>query len=234
MRILPSVIRRVARQLGYEIIPTKALLPAAVRADYDRVLDSIGAYSFKFLDVRTFLTTTLLRAYRLGLHSSQPLSVLDVGTGVGYFPFICEHYGHSAIAIDRDGNRVFEDVTRWLGVDRRSCEIKAGTALPQLGKRFDLVTAFMVNFDRFSERGYAPWGVSEWEFFLKDIVENHLRSGGRLVLQLNPHTHSQKDVLRYFSNRGAIITNDWVEFRNLIEVPTAIRRPTKDTLASIA
>lgn len=219
MHILRSSIRRVIQKFGYEIVPTKALLPKSVRGDYDRVLDSIGSYSFKFLDVRTFLTATLLRAHRLGLHKSRPLSVLDIGTGVGYFPYICAHYGHSAIAIDRDGNRVFEDVTKWLGIDRRPWEIKAGTPLPPLGKRFDLVTAFMVNFDRFTEREYAPWGVDEWEFFLRDIGANQLSPGGRLVLRLNPHTLGQKEVLRYFGGLGAIITNDWVEFRNLAEVP---------------
>lgn len=208
-------IKSTLRTFGYEIIPTKALLPRDVRDDYDRVLESIGAYSFKFLDVRTFLVTTLLRAHRLGLHKSPPQSILDLGTGVGYFPFICAHYGHSAVAIDRDGNRVFEDVTKWLGVDRRAYEINAGERLPHFGKRFDLVTAFMVNFDRFPNRDYAPWGISEWEYFLRDVAENQLRPGGRLVLVLNPHTSTQETVLRYFRGKGAVITRNWVDFRDL-------------------
>jgi SAM-dependent methyltransferase len=208
-------IRGIFRKFGYELVPTKALLPREVRDDYDRVLESIGAYTFKFLDVRTFLTITLLRAHRLGLHKSPPLSVLDLGTGVGYFPFICAHYGHMAIALDRDGNRVFEDVTKWLKVDRRCWEIKAEKPLPVLGRRFDLVTGFMVNFDRFSEQQYKPWGVNEWDYFLRDVAEKQLRPGGRLVLLLNPHTTRQEHVLRYFRAKGALVANDWVEFRDL-------------------
>jgi hypothetical protein len=215
MATLRSSIKRVLRQFGYEIVPTKASLPKEVRGDYDRILETIGSYSFKFLDVRLFLTGALQHAHRLNLHSSPPLSILDVGTGVGYFPVVCSHYGHSAIAIDRDGNRVFEDVTKWLGVDRRSHEIRAGQRLPDLGKRFDLITAFMVNFDRFSEREYAPWGIGEWEFFLHDLAENQLAAPGRLVLRLNPHTMSQKVVLAYFRAKRAAVTGNWVDFPDL-------------------
>ena len=132
-------VNRVFRKLGYEIVPTKARLPKEVRQDYDRVMTVMGSYTFKFLDVRTFLTATLLNAYRLGLHNSAPLSILDLGTGVGYFPVVCAHYGHSVIAIDRDGNRIFEEFPIWLGVDRRTHEIRAGEPLPVMETRFDLV-----------------------------------------------------------------------------------------------
>jgi SAM-dependent methyltransferase len=219
-------VNRVFRKLGYEIVPTKARLPKEVRQDYDRVLATIGAYTFKFLDVRTFLTATIQNAHRLGLHTSTPLSILDLGTGVGYFPVVCAHYGHSVIAIDRDGNRVFEDVTRWLGVDRRSHEIRAREPLPQMERRFDLITAFMVNFDQFIETDLSPWGVEEWGYFLRDVAANQLLPNGRLVLRLNPHTASKSDILSYFRAEGAEITKDWVEFN-------ALARQSARTLAGV-
>ena len=210
-------INRICRKLGCEIVPTKARLPKPVRQDYDRVLNAIGPYTFKFLDVRTFLTATLGYAYRLGLHESPPLAILDLGTGAGYFPVVCEFYGHIAIAIDRPGNPVFEDVTRWLNVDRRVHEIRAYQPLPFLERRFDLVTAFMLNFDQYFDRDYAPWGIEEWDFFLSDVAENQLLPNGRLVLRLNPHTTKHSNILKYFQTKGAEITNDWVEFRSLAQ-----------------
>jgi SAM-dependent methyltransferase len=205
---------RVFRRLGYEIVPTRARLPREVRNDYDEVLKTIGPYTFKFLDVRTFLTATLGYAYRLGLHKSAPLSILDLGTGTGYFPVVCAHYGHRAIGIDRHGNRVFEDVCEWLGVDRRTHEIRGGKPLPVLETQFDLVTAFMVNFDQFIEGDFSPWGVDEWDYLLRDIAENQLRPNGRLVLRLNPHTTRNAEVMGFLWSKGGKITNDWVEFPN--------------------
>ena len=205
-------VNRVFRKLGYEIVPTKARLPREVRPDYDCVMTIIDPYTFKFLDVRTCLTATLLNAYRLGLHNSAPLSILDLGTGVGYFPVVCAHYGHRVIAIDRDGNRIFEEFPKWLGVDRRSHEIRAGEPLPVMETRFDLVTAFMVNFDQYIDRDLSQWGVDEWRYFLRDVAQNQLLPNGRLVLHLNPRTTQRADILSYFRAEGAEITKGWVEF----------------------
>jgi hypothetical protein len=183
--------------------------------DYEPILEILGKYRFKFLDVKTFLPTTISRAYFLGLHQFRKLSILDIGTGVGYFPVVCKYYGHSAIAIDQDSNQVFEDVTKWLNVDRRTWEIRAFEPVPSMGQRFDLITAFMVNFDRVKESNYEPWGPEEWEFFLSDMAQNHLEDGGRLVLLLNPHTRKNSAVLEYFATRGAKFKENWVEFNKL-------------------
>ncbi|MGH7650557.1 MAG: class I SAM-dependent methyltransferase [Gemmatimonadaceae bacterium] len=190
-------------------------MPREVREDYDRLLSEIGPYTFKFLDVRSFLTTPFRYAHRLGLHKSAPLSILDLGTGIGDFAVVCAFYGHKVIAIDRDGNPVFEDVTKWLGVDRRSHEIRARENLPTLETRFDLITGFLVNFDQYLESAMRPWGVEEWDFFLRDIAENQLMPNGRLVLRLNPHTTDSPEVMGFLWSKGGEITNDWVEFPNL-------------------
>jgi SAM-dependent methyltransferase len=209
------VVRSVARRLGYEIIPVEAALPRPLRADYQPLLEVLGSYRFKFLDVKTFLPTTMARAHRIGLTTSSGLDILDIGTGAGYFPVVCKYYGHRAMAIDRDGNPVFEDVTRWLDVDRRSCEIHAFEPIPDLGRAFDLVTAFMVNFDRYEPPEYRPWGPSEWEFFLTDVARRHLKDGGRLVLLLNNHTRDLPSVMQFFADRAGRVDGSWVEFQTL-------------------
>jgi hypothetical protein len=212
---IKSLVRRMIRRWGYELTPIQAALPKAVKADYDPILDILGKYRFKFLDVKTFLPTTIKRAYQLGLHQSKPQHILDIGTGVGYFPVVCKYYGHTAIAIDQDGNEVFEDATKWLKVDRRHWEIKPFEPIAFLGQRFDLITAFMVNFDRVKESDYETWGIKEWEFFLSDLAENHLNDGGRLVLLLNPQGRENAGVLKYFAEKGATIKEGWVEFKTL-------------------
>jgi hypothetical protein len=219
--ILNPLIRKTLRALGFEVIPTTAALPREVRGDYEAILDSMDRYSFKFLDVKTCLPVVIKRAHGLGLHRSPPLDILDIGTGVGFFPVVCKHYGHRVVAIDRDGNQVFEDVTKWLAVDRRSWEITPFQPLPGLGLKFDLVTAFMVNFDRVDGADDAPWGVPEWTFFLRDLGANHLVEGGRVALLLNAHTMQVGEVMAYFASVGADIRGGWVVFRSL----AALREP---------
>lgn len=202
-----SLIRRALRAFGYDLVPVQAALPREVRADYEAILDAIGRYSFKFLDARTFVPETINRACALDLNRSRPLDVLDIGTGVGYFPVVCKHYGHRAIAIDRDGNSVFEDATRWLGVDRRSWTIQKFTSLPDLGRRFDLVTSFMINFDR---AGDTHWGVDEWSYFLGDLFSNQLKPGGRVAFLLNEHTLRHRQVRELFAKHGRRVSGIWV------------------------
>jgi SAM-dependent methyltransferase len=208
-------LRSLIRRCGYELIPVQASLPREVKGDYEAVLAEIGEYSFKFLDVKTFLPMTIRRAWRLGLHKPPPLDVLDLGTGVGYFPVVCRHYGHRAVAIDLDINPVFRDATKWLGVDRRVWEIRRFEPLPSLGKRFDLVTAFMVNFDRVREQGNEPWGPDEWGFFLSDVARNQLKQSGRLALLLNSHTERLPGVIEYFKGKAASIDLPWVVFTSM-------------------
>lgn len=214
LSIVKSYARKALRRLGYELIPTKAALPKEVRDDYEPVVHRLGEYSFKFLDLKTFVPITLKRAHHLGLHESPPLDILDIGTGVGFFPVICDYYGHRCVAIDRDGNQVFEDATKWLQVDRRSWEITRRVPIAPLGKRFDLITAFMVNFDRDKDADYKTWPPEDWEFFLRDLVDNHLKPGGRIALLLNPHTRATKEVVDYLRTQGDVDRDAfWVIFK---------------------
>jgi SAM-dependent methyltransferase len=209
-----SLTRRVIRHWGYELTPVQAAMPKAVRSDYEPLMEILGTYRFKFLDVKTFLPLTIARAYFIGLHESKGLDILDIGTGTGYFPVVCKYYGHNPIAIDWDGNEVFKDVTRWLAVDRRSWYIKPFQPIPSLGQRFDLVTAFMVNFDRMG-MDRKPWTTKEWDFFLFDLACTHLKDGGRVVLLLNDHSYKVKSVMEYFSLKGARVDGAWVDFKTL-------------------
>lgn len=205
----------MVRKCGYELTPVQAAIPKAGRADYEPILEILGPYRFKFLDVKTFLPMNISRAHSIGLHESKGLDILDLGTGTGFFPVVCKYYGHNAIALDRNGNQVFEDVTKWLDVDRRTWYIMPFHAIPYQGQRFDLVTAFMVNFDRLGTPDRRPWTTKEWDFFLFDLACNHLKDGGRVVLLLNERTLKVPSVMEHFAKKGAHVDGAWVDFKTL-------------------
>src|ERR1051326_3821782 len=82
---------------------------------------------------------------------------------------------------------------------------------PRLGK-FDVVTAFLICFNRHKQRDV--WGVPEWEFFLDDLAK-HLTRRGRVWLELNQEydgTFYTPELKQFFQKRGAKIDRHKVVF----------------------
>ena len=51
----------------------------------------------KYFAIKGYMLENLRYIYRLGLqNSSRPVHILDIGTGFGYFPFLCHYFGHTA------------------------------------------------------------------------------------------------------------------------------------------
>ena len=67
----------------------------------------------------------LYSAYELGLHRARPRRVLDLGTGCGYFPYICNYFGHTAVTADLDDVPMYNEITQFLRLDRRVLSIRA-------------------------------------------------------------------------------------------------------------
>jgi SAM-dependent methyltransferase len=140
------------------------------------------------------------------LHRRRTCDVLDLGTGCGYFPFVCRHYGHRALALDLESNELYNEMIELLGIDRRPCTIEAGVPLPRFETRFDWVTGFMVCFNNHYRDD--PWGPAEWEFFLRDVLDNVLKPDGRLLLELNPGRDDgfiSPEVEKVFVRAGASV-----------------------------
>jgi hypothetical protein len=60
--------------------------------------------------------------------------------------------------------------------------------LPDLGKKFDVVTGHRVCFHRIAreEDGqWLEWSLADWEFFVDDIRTRFLKPNGRLLLEFN-------------------------------------------------
>src|SRR2546423_12266403 len=125
----------------------------------------------------------------LWLDRSAPLSILDLGCGAGYFAHICKLFGHDAMGLDMDEEPLYRETLQLLNVKRVVSRIEAQAPLPDLGQRFDLVTATRVcfQFKRWPEKANRQeWSCEDWRFFINDIRTRFLKPHGRLFLQFNP------------------------------------------------
>jgi hypothetical protein len=188
----------------------------AIRAKYDP-----SQLYYKYLNAEKHIRVNLGRAYALGLHQMTGLNILDIGTGSGFFPFVCAYFGHRAISIDKGDNPIFDDMIGLLQVDRTVSSVQAFQRLPDLGRQFDLVTAFRGVFHRINK---PVWGVPEWTFFLNDVASDLLLDDGRLFMDLNRGSDKrpyQENVRKLFLSYGARLSGTKVYFPSMKAFQTA-------------
>ena len=101
----------------------------------------------KYLDVRHNLTEMVGEADKLGLLDSPPIRALDIGCGAGYFLFTLKNAGHDVLGLDLPDTPLYTDVVKMLGVPRIEHRVVKQQPLPDLGKPFDLISAFSIVFD---------------------------------------------------------------------------------------
>lgn len=173
-----------------------------------------GPSASKYLDAERWIRVCARRAVALDLdycgpHADPPLSVLDIGTGAGYFPFICRELGHDATATDHpQRDPIYRALTSMLGLEVHGEVIEHGAPFAVV-PTYDLITAFMVTFNRHREP--EPWGVDEWSWFL-EVAIGTLLPGGRLVLELNREPDGRcytPELEALFRERGATFTARW-------------------------
>jgi len=191
----------------------------------------------KFLDMRKWISRKIKAAHSLDLHKSEPLRILDIGSGPGYFAYVCQHLGHEVVATDVGNNPLYNELIDLLGIERIVCTIKPLEPLPDYGTRFDLVTAQKACFhimdgekdwdpqqwhDYLAELTRCPdgkiWGVPQWRFFLRDLAENHISPGGRVHLNLNTdlegHVFSG-ELVEFFRSHGGSVDRKNVYFASM-------------------
>jgi len=103
----------------------------------------------KYADLKRSLARAWKEAKRLGLDSSPPLDILDIGMDPGFFLYVCKRLGHRGVGLDQPGHfPMWQGLRQWLGV-RCHIEhaIKSNEKLPADTGRFDLVTAFRDQFN---------------------------------------------------------------------------------------
>jgi SAM-dependent methyltransferase len=194
-----------------------AIVKTIDREKFDKIharyrVDNPGDTPAKYLDLPTWLDANLRRIRDLELDLGRRRRVLDIGSGSGYFLYICGLLGHDAVGLDLDDMPMFNETIALLGVKRVVWRVRAFVPLPDLGKKFDLITAHMICFNNHKVPGL--WGVEEWDFFLDDI-SRYLASGGRIWFELNREydgTCYTPELKEFFESRGAQVLSHRIIF----------------------
>jgi SAM-dependent methyltransferase len=177
-----------------------------------RYANSTAGYA-KYAEIEPWLRLNRERVQDLNLHRSSPKCVLDLGCGGGFFLFILKNLGHSVLGVDVERVPLFGELLTLFGVPRVIYRVNAFEPLPDLGQKFDWITAFSVNFNLYHP-SKERWGTAEWDFLLNDL-QTHLTPGGRIFFGLNPlydggyYTPAIRDLL---VARGADVERERILF----------------------
>ncbi|MEM8785482.1 MAG: hypothetical protein AAGF19_06480 [Pseudomonadota bacterium] len=199
------IIGLQANKLAKDVLHTVDLvglneLKRGARKKVDQVID------LKYFNSEGYMPYSMKRAVRLGLQACNNKQILDLGTGFGYFPYVCEFFGHGAMATDLPGVTLYDEVTEFLGIKKRHHTVLPFEPLPQFPTRFDMVTGFLVAFNR--PNTDDEWGAKEWAFFIEDVFDNQLKDGGMLALELNVidrfNSWYSPDTLALFRKYGTV------------------------------
>jgi len=181
--------------------------------------DPYPGYS-KYLDVEPWMLDNVWRAFILGLESGSSKNILDIGTGNGYFPYLCKGYGHQVRTIDIESNSIFNSLVKLLDIPRLEYAVKANELIPPFDIKFDLVTGFHTYFN--GHRTDHVWTSNEWDFFMKDLKNNHCNQKAEAYFILNKE-HDREDYVTselrdYFIDKGAEIDDNRIYFKNLHKI----------------
>ena len=183
--------------------------------DFENIRRTLGeqtANKTKYLKSERWLHVMWRQAKKLDLLKRKSQRILDLGTGPGHFPYVCQALGHDAWGLDRPGTEAYEALTKWMGVRVVPHKIRPGVPLSAPPGRFDLVTAFRIGFNSKSQHGnFVLFDIEDWAFFLDDIRDRILTPGGRVVLKMirqddySGPKFGDAPLMEYFESRGAVI-----------------------------
>jgi len=183
-----------------------------------RYANSTAGYA-KYADIGPWLRLNRERVQDLKLQRSEPKRVLDLGCGGGFFLFIARNLGHSVLGLDIEHVPLFGELLDLFEVPRVVWRISAFEPLPDLGKKFDWITAFSTNFYLYHP-SKERWGTAEWEFFLRDL-QQHLTPDGKVFFGLNPlydGDYYTPEVRDLFISRGADVERERIFFEHGVRV----------------
>jgi len=170
----------------------------------------------KYTDVDHYLRLNRERVQDLRLHRVAQQSVLDLGCGGGFFLYILKQLGHEVLGLDTGEHALYGELIDLFEVPRMVWRINPFEPLPDLGRRFDWITAFSIAFDT-TRQGDERWGTHEWNFLLEDLRDRHLATGGKMYFALNPGVsgaYYAPELRAFFLARGAKVERERVFFPN--------------------
>lgn len=170
--------------------------------------------SAKYADVDHWLSVNRERVQDLKLHRAQPQSILDLGCGGGFFLFLLKRLGHSVLGLDTDESPLFRELLDVFEVPRFVWSIKPFEPVPDLGRKFDWITAFSIGFNRLRPNSQR-WGPAEWDFLLQDLGRQMVPEG-KIYFALNPMPGGEywtPELREFFVSRGADIERERIFFK---------------------
>jgi SAM-dependent methyltransferase len=217
----PAAYRRRWRKARRLLWPLR-VKPLLANLDQRRLREIQSRYAAsdepyaKYANVNRFWRENRRRVQDLRLHRCSGKRILDLGCGGGFFLYLLKQLGHDVLGLDVDKFPLFRELVDLLDVPRVVWRIEAFKPLPDLGEKFDYITAFATSFNRLGGNE-SEWGAPEWEFLLTDL-HLRLKPGGRLFFTLN-RRHGQTDYFtaglrEFFLSRGALLERERISFPN--------------------
>lgn len=175
----------------------------------DAVFEGTGG-QYNYLDIAQYLKIKAKHVVELRLDQGPPLSIFDLATGGGHFPFLACQYGHKAIGIDIDVP-TYASILEMYGIERIAKPIMRMEKMPVTGP-FDLITALQPMFNRnYASRDRSFWTIDEWIWFV-EYLSTLLRYPGRIYFSLNRYFVNRidmtDDLLDLFEANGAYVEFD--------------------------
>jgi SAM-dependent methyltransferase len=169
----------------------------------------------KYVDAKHRLELAIKQARSVQLDRRKPLRILDIGSGAGYFLFVCKQLGHKVMGLDLDWPPMYTEMFEMMEMPRCVWRIEPFQRLPDLGSRFDFLTGFAVCFN--SHGSDHVWSIGEWEFFLDDVEKNVLSKSGEIYFELNPEPwgYHTPELGEFFRRRGAQVEGKKIAFKAL-------------------
>jgi len=167
----------------------------------------------KYTDVEHWLENAVQHVRSLRLDRDPKLKIFDIGSGAGYFLFVLKQLGHEVFGLDLAEPSFYGEMFELLGLERLVWRIEPFEPLPNLSRKFDLITAFAICFNGHGSE--TVWGPKEWGFFLDDLNQHCLEPGGRVALALNPEPYGRytSELKDFFLSRGAEIERNRIWLR---------------------
>ncbi len=110
--------------------------------------------------------------------------ILDIGTGFGFFSYVCQRNGHIVDAIDiKNVPEEYNKSTEILKINKREFTIEKYTPITRFAYKFDLVNCTQICFNGHNTDDL--WDVDEWMYFLNDLKDNFLTDDGCVRLGFN-------------------------------------------------
>ena len=126
-------------------------------------------------------------------------AVLDIGCGAGYFLYALRALGAEPRGMNAPDVTAPSLLPSWRALGLypgalRCAPILAGAAIPPFDVRFDVVTAFKMQFhtkrDPANPAAFVRWGAAEWAFWFEDMARHHLKPRATVLLEFISGFHA--------------------------------------------